>query len=141
MRVAPPRGMRSIVTVLGVLALAIAGCGGGTSYAAMGRGGALSADARIDVVPTGGNRQVIVSVQHLVPPERLGPDFSTYNVWIVPPGGRPVPAGQLNYDRGSRSGRLTTITPFDEFRVLVTAEAGMPRGYPSQAVVISQDVS
>jgi hypothetical protein len=132
---------RSIVTVLGVMALAIAGCGGGTSYSAMGRGGALSADARIDVVPSGGNRQVIVSVQHLVPPERLGSDFSTYNVWIVPPGGRPVPAGRLDYDPGSRSGQLLTVTPFEEFRVLVTAETGMPMGYPSRAVVISQDVT
>lgn len=142
MRVALPGGMtRSLVTVLGVLVLAIAGCGSGTSYAATGRGGALSADARIDVVPRGANRQVMVSVSHLVPPERLGSDLSTYNVWIVPPGGRPVPAGTLDYDRGSRSGRLVTITPFDEFRVLVTAETGMPMGYPSQVVVISQDVA
>lgn len=132
---------RSLVTVLGVLMLAIAGCGGGTTYVATGRGGALSADARIDVVPRGANRQVLVSVQHLLPPERLGSEFSTYNVWIVPPGGRPVPAGRLDYDRGRRSGQLVTITPFEEFRVLVTAETGMPMSYPSQAVVISQDVA
>lgn len=132
---------RSIVTILGAFVLAIAGCGGGTSYAVMGRGPALSADARIDVAEVGANRQVMVSVEHLLPPERLGTDFTSYAVWIVPPGGAPVPAGRLDYDRGSRRGRLTTITPYEDFRVLVTAEPAVPTGAPSRAVVLSQDVA
>lgn len=132
---------RYIVTGLGVLALAIAGCGGGTSYVATGLGPALSADARIDVERTGANRQVSVSVQHLMPPERLGRDFSDYAVWIVPPGGTPIPAGRLDYDEGRRRGRLTTITPYENFRVLITAEPGIPMGVPSRAVVIAQDVA
>jgi hypothetical protein len=130
----------SCVAPLGALVLAIAGCGGGQSYSVTGRGPALSADARIDVSPAGANRQVVVSVDHLLPPERLGRQFSTYTVWIVPPGGNPVPAGRLEYDRARRRGRLTTITPYEDFRVLVTAEPEMPLGAPSRAVVLSQDV-
>lgn len=132
---------RFIGTALSLLALAVAGCGGGSSYAATGLGPALSADARIDVVPTGANRQVSVSVQHLMPPERLGRDFSDYAVWIVPPGGSPIPVGRLDYDAGRRRGRLTAITPYENFRVLVTAEPGIPMGVPSRTVVIAQDVA
>ena len=92
------------------------------------------------MVPTGPNRQVVVAVDHLLPPERLGQEFSTYTVWIVPRGGAPVPAGRLDYDRSRRRGRLTTITPYEEFRLLVTAEPATPLGGPSRAVVLSQDV-
>lgn len=127
---------------LAALSLALTACGGGSSYASTGQGAALSADARIDVVPvSAGNRQVRVLVQHLLPPERLDEDFTTYSVWIVPPGGNPIPVGTLDYDRGSRQGQLVTVTPFDEFRVLVTAEPGLTGGYPSGVVVVEQEVS
>ncbi len=133
--------MLRISTVSLVLALAIAGCGGGRSYAATGQGPALSADARIDVVPlNAGNRQVRVSVQHLLPPQRLRSEYTGYSVWIVPPGGNPIPVGTLEYDAGSRRGQLVTVTPFEDFRVLVTAEPRMTAGYPSGEVVVMQDV-
>ncbi|HEY8429257.1 MAG TPA: anti-sigma factor [Sandaracinaceae bacterium] len=132
----------TILSLLGALMLAIASCGGGRSYVATGRGPALSADARIDVVPvSAGNRQVRVHVEHLLPPERLHEDFSTYSVWIVPPGGRPIPVGTLDYDRSSRRGQLVTVTPFERFRVLVTAEPNTRTGFPTGAVVIDQDVA
>jgi hypothetical protein len=120
---------------------AVAGCGGGHTYVVTGQGGALSADARIDVTHSGANREVFVSVENLLPPERLGDGLSTYSVWIVPPGGNAVPAGRLDYNSDNRRGRLRTVTPFEDFRVVVTAEPDMPLGYPSGAVVIEQDVS
>jgi hypothetical protein len=132
--------LRTKVTVLAVL-FCVA-CGGGRTYTTTGVGGALSADARIDVTAVrGGNRQVRVAVQHLPPPDRLGSGLSTYGVWIVPPGGTPVPAGRLDYDPGSRRGQLTTVTPYEDFRIIVSAEPSMPAGYPSHAIVVSQDVS
>lgn len=121
--------------------LTIAGCGGGASYVTTGSGPALSADARIDVNRVyGNNRRIDLAVNHLLPPERLGEEFSSYAVWIVPPGGNPVPAGKLDYDAGARRGRLTTVTPYEDFRVIITAEPGIPSAYPTGAVVVEQDV-
>ncbi len=129
------------VGALAAAMLTIAGCGGGASYVTTGRGPALSADARIDVHSIyGNNRRVDIAVQHLLPPQRLGQEFTSYAAWIVPPGGMPVPAGTLEYDPGSRRGRLTTVTPYEDFQVIVTAEPGIQTAYPTGAVVVSQDV-
>lgn len=125
-----------------LVAALLSACGGGRTYVSTGRGGALSADARIEVSTIGGgNRRVRVAVQNLVPPGRLGEDLTTYSVWIVPPGGDPQPAGRLDYDAGSRRGDLTTVTPYEDFRVLVSAEPPVPAGYPSGAVVIEEYVT
>ena len=74
------------------------------------------------------------------PPDRLGPALSTYGVWIVPPGGAPIPAGRLAYDPANRFGQLTTVTPYEDFRVIVSAEPSVQMGAPSEAIVVSQDV-
>jgi hypothetical protein len=119
-----------------------AGCGGGRTFVSTGHGPALSADARIEVSSApGGNRRVRIAVENLLPPGRLGEDLTSYSVWIVPPGGDPVPAGRLDYDAGSRRGRLTTITPYEDFRVLVSAEPPVPMGHPSGQVVIEEYVT
>ncbi len=131
----------SAVVAFFAVASTIAGCGGGSSYVTTGRGPGLAADARISVEPVyANNRKVDLQVQHLLPPQRLGQDYSSYAVWIIPPGGNPIPAGKLEYDAGNRRGRLTTVTPYENFRMLVTAESSAPSPYPTGAVVISQDV-
>ena len=123
------------------LALSLAACGSGNDYVVTGQGPALSADARIQVDPiSSGDRRLAVDVEHLLPPDRLG-DFSTYSVWVIPPGGHPVMAGRLDYDEDSRRGHIRTVTPFSTFRVIVTAEGEHGYGQPSGAVVIDQEVT
>ena len=56
-------------------------------------------------------------------------------------GPEPVPAGRLDYDAGNRRGQLTTITPYEDFRVLVSAEPPVPMGHPSGQVVIEEYVT
>lgn len=99
------------------------------------------ADAQIDVVATrSGEQRVRVDVERLPPPERLGLDLSTYAVWIVPPGARPIAAGQLRYDRERGRGDAVVLTPYDDFRLLVTAEPGPELDDPSPVVVVDRVV-
>ncbi|MEC7518316.1 MAG: anti-sigma factor [Myxococcota bacterium] len=115
--------------------LALAGCGG-SAYQLQGQGPAIGTDAELEVASVAGdNRRIELDVRHLPPPNRLGASFETYHVWIAPAGGTPVLAGRLQYDAGDRRGRLTTITPHDRFRLMVTPE---PRGssYPTGQVVL-----
>ncbi|MEQ9074656.1 MAG: anti-sigma factor [Sandaracinaceae bacterium] len=126
-------------SLLAAALFALVGCGG-SSYHLMGRGQAAGTDAQLQVASVAGdNRRVDLDVQHLPPPNRLGAGFETYHVWIAPAGGTPVLAGRLHYDADDRRGRLTTITPHDNFRIMVTPE---PRGssYPTGQVVLEHYV-
>lgn len=137
--------LAEVMTVALAAALLVVGCGGAqhTRYDVAGRDLAPGANARIDVRHTpAGNRRVDLDVQWLPPPERLGPGLSAYTVWIVPPYERPIPAGRLEYDPASRRGRLTLVTPYTDFRIIIAAEApGEALAYPSEHVVVERDVA
>lgn len=82
-----------------------------------------------------GNAQIDLKVRHLARPENLTPPKSTYVVWAETPGGRVVNLGQLVVD-DDLDGRFRTVTPLQEFRLLITAEDIPMAREPSQQIVL-----
>lgn len=122
--------MRSPVLASIFLLLSI-GCGWPATYEAQGTSVTPAALARIQVGRTEGAQTIDVTVFHLAPPARVGTGYSEYAVWIIPENGRPIHAGNLDYNAGTRAGRLRATTPHERVTLLVTAEhatAGAPLG-------------
>jgi hypothetical protein len=87
-----------------------------------------------------GNTALTVAVDHLPPPGALGPGLNTYVVWLRPAGSRDfVNMGQVQID-DDRRGRLTTVTPHEDFFILVTGEAAATTSRPSSYVVLQAPV-
>jgi hypothetical protein len=123
-----------------VIAAALVACGGAQTYAAQGTTIAPGASAAISVGKTEGAQSVDVTIDHLTPPERLGPGHTQFAVWVVPAGLDPVLAGTLAYDRESQSGRLLATTPYEIFQVVVTAEGPSIGRAPGGPVVLQRSV-
>lgn len=129
-----------ITTTAAILWLAAA-CGG-PSYDIRGTDQAIGADAELAVDEREhGNREVSLSVEHLPPATRVSNDRAArYVVWFVEPNGDPHKAGFLEYDDGSRKGKLETVTTLDRFRVVVTSETDREADSPQGPVVLRQQV-
>jgi hypothetical protein len=98
-------------------------------------------DGEIAVVETTtGNRRVDVDMINLPAAHRYDPRMSTFMLWIVPPGGDALPVGELRYDPSEGIARAQAITPYDDFRVIVTAETGADATTPSGVVILTEDV-
>ena len=96
----------------------------------------------IDIKQTSNaNEKLTVKVEHLPPPASLAPDLRTFVVWIDPGRGRaPMPVGQILIDEKHRSGEVVTVTAFERFEVLITAESVATPTRPSQHVILQGGV-
>jgi hypothetical protein len=120
----------------------VVGCSQGNKYAVKGNAPAEGADATIRVKQTDtGNQQLQVKLEHLPPPQRLRGDLSEYVVWVIPPDGEPIHAGILTYDEKDREGKLSTITPYRQFDVKVTAEAQPRPDKPGDVVIVERGIN
>lgn len=105
-------------------ALLLSACSASTSVRTVGRGRAASADAEIVLESAdGGNHRLSVDVSHLPPPERLADRFDRYAVWVRPHGEDLRLAGRLVYDEEARTGFFSTVTPFEDIEVILSAES------------------
>ncbi|MFP4599498.1 MAG: hypothetical protein ACLFVJ_14665 [Persicimonas sp.] len=87
------------------------------------------------------NYQLDMELQYLALPQNLGEDLSTYAVWINPRNtDQQLKMGHLNVNREERTGTMRFTTPYEEFTVLVTAEANSAADRPSDTVVVRQPV-
>ena len=86
----------------------------------------------------GGQQLVTVALAHLAPPRRLGPNLSTYVVWLQGESRAAENVGALSYDEERREGRLMTPTPHRSFALWVTAEADARVTRPGDAIIVSQ---
>lgn len=122
--------------------LGLAAACGGPSYDIRGTDQAIGADADLSVNDGDhGNREVKLTVEHLPPATRVSNDTrARYVVWFVEPNGEPHKAGFLEYDDGSRKGRLQTVTTLDRFRVVVSSETDARGESPQGPVVLRQEV-
>lgn len=127
---------------LAALALcSAAACASGLSVQATGRGPAYGADARIELEEgDAGNHQLAVKIEHLVPPHRIDGKFDQYAVWIDPEHRTPRLVGILDYDEEDRAGKLETLTPYEKFDLLVTAERSGRPSDPHGTVVLSERI-
>jgi len=71
----------------------------------------------------GGQRLVVVQLSKLPAPERVAPGLTEFVVWLRPPSGETVKAGELKYDREHLSGSLFATTTLAAFTVQVTGES------------------
>ncbi len=89
-----------------------------------------------------GNRRVDIEVDHIAPPSAYAPGATGFVVWIVPREGAPIRAGEIDYDARARAGAASVLTPYDEFRVLVTAERADRAGVaPGEHVVVDREIA
>jgi len=68
-------------------------------------------------------------------PASLGGDYLTYVLWVVPPGGAAIRAGEVTFDE-DRSNSLRITTPAQAFWLMVTAEPDFAVYEPSPAAVL-----
>lgn len=81
-----------------------------------------------------GNTELVVDLNHLPDPSVYG--AQTYVVWIRPSATDDyVNVGQVAIDK-KRHGRLATLTPHEQFDVLVTAEDRATSGEPSNVIML-----
>ncbi len=68
-----------------------------------------------------GNTGIEVKVNHLARPHDLAPGYSTYVVWVRPPGQQPINIGELGVN-DNLQGTLHSDTPYKKFDIFVTPE-------------------
>jgi outer membrane protein OmpA-like peptidoglycan-associated protein len=73
-------------------------------------------------------------------PAAHGSDFLTYVLWVVPPGGAAMRAGEVSFD-DNRSHSLRVTSSAQAFWLMVTAEPDFAVYEPSSAVVLVSQVS
>ena len=120
------------------LGLGAAGCGGSKSYALRPMERTSGAEGEIKI-KKGDNENSVVSVhmQHLAPPANINGSYRTYVMWLRPAGQQQWKnMGALRPDE-DRKAKLETVTPYENFDVLVTAEAEATGDAPKGTPVLS----
>jgi hypothetical protein len=122
------------VVTLATLTTIAAGCSSTTASLAPtnrnpgSEGSVVARDAK------NGNTELVVDLNHLPDPSVYG--ASAYVVWIRPTATDDyLNVGQIAIDK-KRHGRLATLTPHEEFDVLVTAEDRATSGEPSNVIML-----
>jgi hypothetical protein len=87
-----------------------------------------------------GNQTVEIEAEHLAPPDKAFAGATVYVAWLVPPGGAPPQnLGVLSVGEDLKA-KLTAITPFKMFDILVTAEPQPTANAPSGDRVFSASI-
>ncbi|MGH9780143.1 MAG: OmpA family protein [Candidatus Acidiferrales bacterium] len=114
---------------------------GSTMVELRGTGRAPAGFANAKIEPRSGYFEIEFrrgGVTGLGEPGTYGSDFLTFVLWVVPPGGAAIRAGEITFD-GDRSNSLRVTTPAQAFWLLVTAEPNFAVYEPSAApVLVSQ---
>jgi hypothetical protein len=124
--------------VVVALGLGAAGCGGGKSYALRPMERTSGAEGKLKVSDSdNGNKVVAVEMKHLPEPSAINGSYRTYVMWLRPAGQREYKnMGALRIN-DKREAKLETVTPFQNFDVLVTAEAEATGSEPKGVPVLS----
>lgn len=135
------KNLAKVFGVLGIGSLLLGGCAGVREYVVVGTQKAPDADAAIKIEEQeGGNFLVTVSVQHLLPPDRLAAELTTYAVWFQAAGSRPLRVGNLTYDAEDRSGEVVATTTLTSFDIIISGEASETAASPSEHEVFRTSV-
>lgn len=87
------------------------------------------------------NTRLDVVVKHLAPAEEVQQGATTYVLWTQPHvGGIPTNQGALKIDE-NLNGRISTITPRENFRVFITAEPSATSNFPRGRSLMWADVN
>lgn len=86
-----------------------------------------------------GNSVIAIEVNHLAPPENLNPRKAVYVVWAQAPQGRTTNLGQMTVG-ANRVGKFRSVTPLQQFRILITAEDIPAVSAPGKQEILMTDV-
>ena len=119
----------------------IASCNPPADYALVGSAYVPAAHGQVDVEKIDRDEILItVTLDHLVPPERIELGLTHYIVWFVAVGEHPVRQRTLDYDTETQVGRASIPTSLREFEVQITAENTEAPNRPSDLLVASQKI-
>jgi len=119
----------------------IAACNAPADYALVGSAYVPATYGEIDVEKSSGNEILItVTLDHLVPPEKLELGLTHYIVWFIPAGEYPLRQRALDYDAERMVAHAEIRTSLREFELRVTAETSETPNRPSDLVVASQQI-
>jgi hypothetical protein len=85
-----------------------------------------------------GNVTVAITVEHLADPADLDAEGDVYVAWAETKDGKVANLGQLTVG-DDLEGTLETITPFEKFKILITAETTTTVQTPSDDVILQTD--
>jgi hypothetical protein len=115
----------------------LAGCAHKVSVEGSSMLPAAVADAKIKSGDA--NSELTLKVQYMAPPQLLDPPRELYYVWAETARGEVAPLGRLHVGN-DRSGELKATVPYEEFRILVTAENDPFPSSPSKPAVLATDM-
>lgn len=135
--------LKSLSVALFVFASACLGMGFGTKEVRLSstsngvpaaRGAVRTGDA------ANNNTSVVVRVEHLAEPERVSNGATTYVVWAQRDGTKVIQnIGALRVDE-KLNGSLSTVLPFDDFKVFITAEPASNVTGPSGEELLTANI-
>jgi hypothetical protein len=132
---------RAVTTLLALGFLTAASTGCAARYKLDAKAPTHAALAKLKVkVNRDELRELKVTVDHLAPPHRLGPQYKAYAVWIQVPGHGTTKLGLLDYNENRRRGTIDATTPFSKFEVIITLETNPSTAAPSNEVIVSKIV-
>jgi len=119
----------------------IASCHPPGDYALVGSAYVPAAQGQVDVEKIDREEILItVTLDHLVPPQKIELGLTHYIVWFSSMGEYPVYQTALDYDPELQTGRASIPTSLREFEVQVTAENTETPNQPSDLLVASQKI-
>ena len=119
----------------------MASCNPPADYALVGSAYVPAAHGQIDVEKIDREEVLVtVTLDHLVPPERIELGLTHFIVWFAPVGEQPLRQRALDYDAETQVGRASIPTALREFEVQVTAENSETPNQPSDLLVASQKI-
>jgi hypothetical protein len=131
---------RALFVIMALAAGSIS-CSGSTDYIMIGNSQAPGADGMIKVERIDeGSTLVTVHMERLPPPKHLGDDINSYLVWFEGYDKKTIRAGVLTYHSDTRTGDITKTCPYNEFKMLITAERDQNTKTPSDLTIAERTV-
>ncbi len=127
---------------LSALLLSLAACmQAAQSYPLVTASNAHGATGSVEVERIeGGQKLVIIELDKLPPPERVGVGMREFVVWVIAEDGSRERAGTLKYDRTTRAGNIMATTARSRFTVRVTGERDANVTTPSSVLLAERKV-
>jgi hypothetical protein len=131
-------GLKRMVVLGAVGALALVGCGPATWYLTNGPQTAGAQGKVTAVAGPNNNTRLAIQVKHLAPPGKVQPTATVYVVWVrgIEASDLPQNVGALTLDH-QLTGALETTTALRTFDLLITAEASRTADQPTSDSVLS----
>jgi outer membrane protein OmpA-like peptidoglycan-associated protein len=105
------------------------------------RGTSLMPEARGEAIVNSkqGRIEIKARMERLTPATQFGPEYLTYVLWAVTPGGRPKNLGEVLLN--GRNSNMAVTTDLQTFGLIVTAEPYFAVTQPSDVVVMENEVT